>query len=120
MKHNDSAEPVLDRALIGRIIKREIPRRRAVGTVQGLANASGVARSTIYRAIRDEDPKVEVGTFARIEAGLGLPTDALVTAGTHDLEGMVEVGCAAELVEWVRKEIAKSEAITDMPGASAI
>jgi hypothetical protein len=96
-----------DRDLIGRLIDREIPRHREVGTVQGLVRASGVSRSTLYRAIRDEDPKVDRKTFARIEAGLGLETDTLIHAGNHELDQLVEIGCSADLVAWVRKEIIK-------------
>jgi transcriptional regulator with XRE-family HTH domain len=103
--------PSLDRALIGRIVSREIPRNRRIGTTQGLADASGVSRSTLYR-VRDADPTIGMGTFARIEAALDLPPDTLITAGVHDLAGMVELGVAADLVEWVRREI-------DRPGNPA-
>jgi hypothetical protein len=109
MKRDKAESGSLDRALIGRLIEREIPRHRDVRTVQGLADATRVSRSTIYRAIRDEDPKVGAHTFARLEAGLGLPSDALITAGAHDLDGMVEIGCPADLVAWVRKEMAKKQ-----------
>lgn len=103
----DTTDSMGDRILIGRLIDREIPRHREVGTVQGLARTSGVSRSTLYRAIRDEDPKVDRKTFARIEGGLGLPTDTLVHTGNHELSELVNIGCSADLVEWVRKEIIK-------------
>ena len=99
-----------DRALIGRIIEREMRRNPDLGTWTALERASRVARSTLYRA-RDGDPRVETQTFQRIEGALGLPYDSLSMAGMHDFDGMLEIGVSPELVSWVRKEFAKPEAI---------
>jgi transcriptional regulator with XRE-family HTH domain len=99
----------LDRALIGRIVDRQIPRNRTIGTTQGLADASGVSRSTIYRVIKDADPTVSTRTFARIEAALELPADTLITAGAHDLEGLSDLGgVPSDLIAWIRKDLANS------------
>jgi hypothetical protein len=106
-----------DRALIGRIIEREMRRNPNLGTWTALERASRVARSTLYRA-RDGDPRVESPTFQRIESALGLPYDALAMAGMHDFDGMLEIGVAPELVSWLRKEIVKSGSIVpDVPTA---
>lgn len=99
----------LDRALIGRIIDRQIPRNRDIRTMQGLADASRVSRSTLYRVIRDGDPTVGSGTLARIEAALGLPPDTLITAGVHDLDGLTQLGgVPTDLIAWIRKDLAKN------------
>ena len=97
----------LDRKLMAHIIRREILRRRDVKTVQGLAAASGVSRSTVNEMLAAVE-RVKPSTFNRVEPALGLPYDALLTAGVHDLAGLVELGVSAELVAWIRNEIAKS------------
>jgi hypothetical protein len=107
MKHNSDPAAILDRALIGRIVERQIPRNPQIGTMQGLAVASRVSRSTIYR-VTDGDPTVSSSTLARIEAALGLPHDTLITAGAHDLHGLVEIGVPGDVVAWVSKELSKS------------
>jgi hypothetical protein len=97
----------MDRELIARIIKRQILRNREVKTVQGLATASGVSRSTVNDMLAAVE-RVKPSTFNRVEEPLGLPYDALVTAGQHDLAGLVDMGVSAELVAWIRNEITKS------------
>lgn len=102
----EQTRPIRDRDLMWRIIERQIPRQPRIGTLQGLADASGVSRSTIYRA-KAGDPDVGVRTYARLEAALGLPSDTLITAGKHDLAGMVEIGVPGDIVAWVSKELSK-------------
>lgn len=97
-----------DRALIGRIIEREMRRNPTLGSWTSLERASRVSRSTLYRA-RDGDPRVETPTFQRIEAALGLPYDTLITAGAHDFDGLLELGVSPDLVTWVRKDVVKSD-----------
>lgn len=97
-----------DRALIGRIIEREMERNPALGTWTALERASQVSRSTLYRA-RDGDPRIEQRTLKRVEGALGLPYDTLATAGAHDFDGLLEIGVSGELVSWIRKECAKSD-----------
>ncbi|GAA2039434.1 hypothetical protein GCM10009740_35240 [Terrabacter terrae] len=108
----------LDRKIIGAIVERQMRRTRTLGSWPALERASGVSRSTLYR-IRDADPRVEAATFERVGAALGLPYDALITAATHDLDGLVELGVDHELVHWVGKEIAKaaSESLPDVGNA---
>ena len=98
---------IKDRALIGRIIEREMRRNPAIGSWPALERASRIARSTLYRA-RDGEDRIELGTLQRIEAALGLPYDALITAGAHDFDGLLELGVSPELVSWARKESVKS------------
>lgn len=95
-----------DRALIGRIIERQMRRHPDLGSWTALERASRVSRSTLYRA-RDGDPRVETQTFQRIEAALDLPYDTLATAGVHDFDGLLEIGVSPELVTWIRKETVK-------------
>jgi len=97
-----------DRALMGRIIEREMRRNPSLGSWTSLERASRVSRSTLYRA-RDGDERVEKQTFQRIEAALGLPYDTLDTAGVHDFDGLLELGVAPDLVSWARKEVVKSD-----------
>ena len=97
-----------DRALIGRIIERQMRRHPELGSWTALERASRVSRSTLYRA-KDGDPRVETPTFERIEAALGLPYETLATAGAHDFDGLLELGVDPDLVGWIRKESAKSE-----------
>jgi len=106
MGHMKEQPMTRDRALIGRIIEREMRRNPDLGSWTSLERASRVSRSTLYRA-RDGDERVETQTFQRIEAALGLPYDTLSTAGVHDFDGMLELGASPELVAWVRKEVVK-------------
>lgn len=97
----------MDRKLIGKAVEREMRRNRAIGSWPALDRATGVSRATLYR-LRDGDPKITAGTFARVEAGLGMTTDTLLAIGLHDLEELADLGASSELVSWVRKEIEKS------------
>lgn len=119
MEQRNSPKPGLDRELIGSIIEREIPRNPRVRNVQGLAFETRLSRDTIYRAIK-AGPNVEARTFARIEAGLDLPTDTLITAGKHDLQGLVEIGCSPDLIGWIRKEMAKNGGTEGLSGSKAV
>lgn len=99
--------PDRDRPLIGRIVEREMRRRRDLGSWTALDRATGVSRSTLYR-VRDGDPRIETKTLARIEGALGLPYDTLNTAGYHDIDGLIELGVDLDLVQWIKTEVARS------------
>lgn len=103
MKH----ERTFDRALVGRIIERQIPRTESIRNVSGLGHAIRASRDTIYRAQRG-DETISLNTLNRIEHALRLPYETLSTAAAHDVEGLVEIGVSAELVAWIRNEMGKS------------
>lgn len=108
----------LDRPLIAAIVEREMRRTRTLGTWSALERASGVSRSTLYR-IRDGEERVEASTIERVGTALGLPYDALITAGTHDLDGLVELGVSDELVAWVGQQIVKNGTNGGIPKPNA-
>ena len=89
---------------MGRVIEHEARRRPHIGTIAGLVRESGVSRSALYTAIEGAE-HVTTATYARIEAGLGLPSDTLNAVGNHDLAELAELGAPADLIEWVRRQL---------------
>lgn len=88
-----------DRTLIGRLVEREVESRMSWAK---FATVSGVSRATLYR-VKDADPVVTERILRRIERGLGLPFDSLVTVGAHDFDQLEAMGMDAGLVEWLRR-----------------
>ena len=96
--------PSLDRTLIGQVVEREMPRHRDVRNISGLATATRLSRSTIYRVLAGDD-RVEQATFRRVEAAFGWPTDTLVSIGVHDMAALAEIGAPLALIASVRKDL---------------
>lgn len=94
----------LDRELIGRTVEMLMRRDPAIGTWPQLDRASGVSRATLHRVLAGQ-PNVTAGTFQRIEAALGLPTDTLHTIGMHRVDDLAQMGVDAQTVAWVRRQI---------------
>ena len=90
----------LDRALIGKLVEREIV---ATTTWAKFAIKVDVSRSTLYR-VRDADPVVSRGTFARIERGLSLPMGTFDSVGAHDFDVLRSMGLSEELVGWLERQ----------------
>jgi hypothetical protein len=93
---------------MGMVIEHEAHRQPHVGTIAGLVRASGVSRSALYTAI-DGANHVSAATYARIEAGLGLPSDTLNAVGNHDLAELAELGVPTDLIEWVRRQLQRRD-----------
>lgn len=108
MERKQGPKTHLDRDLMWRIIEMEMPRRRDVKNIQGLVEAAGVSRGTIYR-MRDGDPNVGDNKYRSVEAALGFPPDTLRTAGMHDTAGLADISAPGHLIVWLSKELAKDQ-----------
>ena len=94
----------MDRHLIADVIERQTRRDPRLGTWTALERAAHISHTQMHR-IKKGDAQVSVAMFARLEGVLGLPSDTLVTAGVHDVEGLRELGAPADLVAWVAAKV---------------
>ena len=110
-------EPVnQDRKLVGEVVQMLIDSGRM--TKMEFARESGVGRATLYRVLNGNG-EVEVATLRRLESSLSLPYDTLSFIATHDWRSLVEVGTDANLVRWVRRKMAISEAEGSEPNGQS-
>lgn len=107
----------MDRQLIAAIVEREMLRNPELGTWTALERRTKVSHASMWR-LTTANPKVHVRTFARVEAGLGLPSDTLVTAGKHDVEGLREIGVPEDLIRWIELQVKRSSAFDKPVGES--
>ncbi len=97
MSHMD-----LDRTLIGSVVEMVMRRTRNLGTWPALERESGVSRAALDR-VRTGQMNVSHATFHRVEAGLGLPVEALQTLGMHDWDAATGIGVPDEVITWARR-----------------
>lgn len=96
----------LDRQLIAEAVEHELyshPDFR--GNWSALERESRVSHSTMSR-LKRADERVTTSSMRKIEAALRLPFDTLATIGTHDREGLRELGVSDRLVQWLEPKFA--------------
>lgn len=100
---------LVDRALIARVIEREMSRHPAINAKKArLAHRADIGRSTLDSAL---DPtkwgKTTMPTYNAIGNALGLPPLAMSNIGKHNWANLEDDGIDAGLLAWMRREVAK-------------
>lgn len=96
-----------DRGLVGITVKREV--RRKHGNASTFARRTGISRKTLERVFAGI-PSVDQGTLDFVEGELGLPRDTLRAIEAHDADALTRIGVEADLIRWIRAEMAKKSA----------
>lgn len=95
----------LDRSLIADAVEHELYRHPDFrGNWSILERESRVSHSTMSR-LKRADERVTTTSMRKVEAALGLPFDSLTTIGTHDVDGLRELGVGAELIRWLTPKV---------------
>lgn len=96
----------LDRKLIAEAVEHELyshPDFR--GNWSALERESRVSHSTMSR-LKRADERVTQSSMRKIEAALRLPFDTLATIGSHDMDGLRELGVDDRLLQWLVPRLA--------------
>ena len=103
-----------DRALVGKVVKREIERTT---TWAAFSKKADISRSTLYR-VRDGEENVSFGTLARIENHLGLPYGSLSVIADRNFDRLAALGLSEEMITWIMDQSQTSVAAPNAPKKS--
>lgn len=100
MEHNLE----LDRALIGELVEWYLPRTDLRGNKHALARRAGYSARTVHRVVSG-DESVTAAVLIATSRALGLPEDALIMVGRHDIQGLQEDGTQSGVIRWVESQV---------------
>jgi hypothetical protein len=100
MEHNAD----LDHALIAELVKWYLPRTDLRGNKHGLARRAGYSARTAQRIVTG-DESVSAANLIATSRALGLPEDALVLVGRHDVQALQEEGTQTNVIRWVEEQV---------------